>query len=248
MSIQLVTRARSAGVLITPREVFERKTVAALSETAGTAGNRAVVDELPGGGVGEIELTPIVEWMLDRGGDFRRYSQSVLLSVPATLDQVTLTLAMQAVLDHHDILRAGIRATHHPESARRMDVAPVGTVRAETVVRHVSLGGSAAETVSTELDAALGRLDPEAGVMVQAVLLDTDGADSKGPAEPETVATGSAPSGDGRCFLANPDPRSCTCLCAGAVRRRPVTCSGRNLDASMGTWPRRRRARAGSGR
>ncbi len=37
MSIQLVTRARSAGVLITPREVFERKTVAALSETAGTA-------------------------------------------------------------------------------------------------------------------------------------------------------------------------------------------------------------------
>ena len=175
MSIQLVTRARSAGVLITPREVFERKTVAALSETAGTAGNRAVVDELPGGGVGEIELTPIVEWMLDRGGDFRRYSQSVLLSVPATLDQVTLTLAMQAVLDHHDILRAGIRATHHPESARRMDVAPVGTVRAETVVRHVSLGGSAAETVSTELDAALGRLDPEAGVMVQAVLLDTDG-------------------------------------------------------------------------
>ncbi|MCJ0946757.1 amino acid adenylation domain-containing protein [Rhodococcus sp. ARC_M8] len=175
MSIQLVTRARSAGVLITPREVFERKTVAALSETAGTAGNRVVVDELPGGGVGEIELTPIVEWMLDRGGDFRRYSQSVLLSVPATLDEVTLTLAMQAVLDHHDILRAGIRATHHPESARRMDVAPVGTVRAETVVRHVSLGGSAAETVSTELDAALGRLDPEAGVMVQAVLLDTDG-------------------------------------------------------------------------
>jgi amino acid adenylation domain-containing protein/non-ribosomal peptide synthase protein (TIGR01720 family) len=175
MSIQLVTRARSAGVLITPREVFERKTVAALSETAGTAGNRVVVDELPGGGVGEIELTPIVEWMLDRGGDFRRYSQSVLLSVPATLDEVTLTLAMQAVLDHHDILRAGIRATHHPESARRMDVAPVGTVRAETVVRHGSLGGSAAETVSTELDAALGRLDPEAGVMVQAVLLDTDG-------------------------------------------------------------------------
>ncbi len=141
MSIQLVTRAKSAGVLITPREVFERKTVAALSETAGTAGNRVVVDELPGGGVGEIELTPIVEWMLDRGGDFRRYSQSVLLAVPATLDEVTLTLAMQAVLDHHDILRAGIRATHHPESARRMDVAPVGTVRAETVVRHVSLGG-----------------------------------------------------------------------------------------------------------
>ena len=248
MSIQLVTRARSAGVLITPREVFERKTVAALSETAGTAGNRAVVDELPGGGVGEIELTPIVEWMLDRGGDFRRYSQSVLLSVPATLDQVTLTLAMQAVLDHHDILRAGIRATHHPESARRMDVAPVGTVRAETVVRHVSLGGSAAETVSTELDAALGRLDPGGRCDGAGSPARHRRADSKGPAEPETVATGSAPSGDGRCFLANPDPRSCTCLCAGAVRRRPVTCSGRNLDASMGTWPRRRRARAGSGR
>ncbi|MGF0248160.1 amino acid adenylation domain-containing protein, partial [Rhodococcus erythropolis] len=175
MSIQLVTRAKSAGVLISPREVFERKTVAALSETAGTSGGHAVLDELPGGGVGEIELTPIAEWMLDRGGDFRRYSQSVLLAVPATLDEVTLTQAMQAVLDHHDILRAGIRATLHPESARRMDVAPAGTVRAETVVRHASLEGAAAETVSAELDAALGRLDPETGVMVQAVLLDTDG-------------------------------------------------------------------------
>ncbi|MBT1258472.1 amino acid adenylation domain-containing protein, partial [Rhodococcus erythropolis] len=175
MSIQLVTRAKSAGVLISPREVFERKTVAALSETAGTSGGHAVLDELPGGGVGEIELTPIAEWMLDRGGDFRRYSQSVLLAVPATLDEVTLTQAMQAVLDHHDILRAGIRATLHPESARRMDVAPAGTVRAETVVRHVSLEGAAAEKVSAELDAALGRLDPETGVMVQAVLLDTDG-------------------------------------------------------------------------
>ncbi|MFE5879253.1 amino acid adenylation domain-containing protein, partial [Rhodococcus sp. NPDC056506] len=179
MSIQLVTRAKSAGVLVTPREVFERKTVTALAETAGTAGNRVVLDELPGGGVGEIELTPIVKWMLDRGGDFRRYSQSVLLSVPATLDEDTLTQAMQAVLDHHDILRAGLRVALHPESVKRMDVEPAGAVRSPTVVHRVHLDGAVAETVSTALGAALDRLDPGTGVMVQAVLFDPDGSGRK---------------------------------------------------------------------
>ncbi|WP_235169537.1 amino acid adenylation domain-containing protein [Rhodococcus erythropolis] len=179
MSIQLVTRAKSAGVLITPREVFELKTVTALAETAGMAGNRVVLDELPGGGVGEIELTPIMKWMIDRGGDFRRYSQSVLLTIPAAVDEGTLTRAIQVVVDHHDVLRSSLRASSPPDSVRRMDVAPPGAVRAQTLVHRMRVDSVVAQTVSTALDAALDRLDPEAGVMVQAVLLDTDAHDEK---------------------------------------------------------------------
>ena len=43
MSIQLVTRAKAAGVVITPRDVFERKTVAALAEVADRGGRRDAV-------------------------------------------------------------------------------------------------------------------------------------------------------------------------------------------------------------
>ncbi len=76
--------------------------------------------------------------------------------------------------------------------------------------------------------------------MVQAVLLDTDGQIQKDRQSRKRlllVAHHLVTDGVSWRILI---PRSCTCLCAGAVRRRPVTCSGRNLDASMGTWPRRR--------
>ncbi|WP_435593887.1 phosphopantetheine-binding protein, partial [Nocardia sp. bgisy118] len=55
MSIQLVARAKAAGVVISPREVFEHKTVAGLAQVAVSAGVGApVLEELPGGGVGEV--------------------------------------------------------------------------------------------------------------------------------------------------------------------------------------------------
>ena len=70
MSIQVVARARAAGVVISPRDVFERKTVAGLAEVAVLAGAAPRVPELPGGGVGEVAVTPIVAWLFAHGGGF----------------------------------------------------------------------------------------------------------------------------------------------------------------------------------
>ncbi|MFD7010512.1 amino acid adenylation domain-containing protein, partial [Rhodococcus jostii] len=167
MSIQLVTRAKGAGILISPREVFERKTVAGLAAAAGTEDGTVVLDELPGGGIGEIPLTPIVRWMLARGGDFRRYSQSALFTLPATVDERTLTEALQAVLDRHDLLRARLYRTSRTEEGWSMEVQAEGSVRATTVLRRGRM-----DDVGAELDSALHRLDPESGVMMQAVWLD----------------------------------------------------------------------------
>ncbi|MFC0449395.1 amino acid adenylation domain-containing protein, partial [Rhodococcus jostii] len=167
MSIQLVTRAKAAGVLISPRDVFERRTVSGLAEIAGSGDGTVVLEELPGGGVGEIPLTPIVRWMLGRGGDFRRYSQSALFTVPATLDEETLAAALQAVLDRHDLLRARLYRTSGTDEGWSMEVPAEGSVRAAAILRR-----GRAEEVGAELDAALDRLDPESGVMMQAVWLD----------------------------------------------------------------------------
>ncbi|MFD5329947.1 phosphopantetheine-binding protein, partial [Streptomyces sp. NPDC127092] len=61
MSIQLVARAKAAGLILSPRDVFERRTVAGLAEVAHYERADAVVlEELPGGGVGPVPLTPVV--------------------------------------------------------------------------------------------------------------------------------------------------------------------------------------------
>ncbi len=116
--------------------MFERKTVAGLAATAGTDDEAVVLDELPGGGIGEIVLTPIVRWMLARGGDFRRYAQSVLFTLPATMTEGTLTQALQAVLDRHDVLRARLYRTSSTQPGWSMEVQGEGSVRAATVLRR----------------------------------------------------------------------------------------------------------------
>ena len=103
MSIQLVSRARNAGLVITPRVVFQRQTVEAISEVA-----VAVVEALPGvddPGHGRLPLTPIMHALNERGGFVRRFSQSMVVRVPGDLGEGALLPALQAVIDRHAILR-----------------------------------------------------------------------------------------------------------------------------------------------
>ena len=105
MSMQLVTRARHAGLALSPRDVFIHKTPAGLAAGAEpeTPQADAEVDDV---GVGDVPLTPIMRWLEERGGLTGRLSQSMVLRVPADLGLEALTTAVQALLDHHDMLRA----------------------------------------------------------------------------------------------------------------------------------------------
>src|SRR6202022_674444 len=81
VSIQLVSRARKAGLALTPRAVFEHQTVAGLAGAAGVIGEPWGV----GAGIatGGLAPTPIMRWLLERGGPLDRFNQSMLLQVPA---------------------------------------------------------------------------------------------------------------------------------------------------------------------
>ncbi|MEU5540465.1 condensation domain-containing protein, partial [Streptomyces sp. NPDC020362] len=172
MSIQLVSRARAAGLVITPGQVFEHRTAAGLALVAETAED-APVPALPAGsGTGRVPATPIVHWLRERGGPVGRFHQSVLLHTPAGLTGERLTAALQVLLDHHDALRA--RLVRDDDWA--LDVPEPGTVSAAALIRRVEWADAAAEAVRTavaaEADAAAGRLDPDAGVMLRAVWFD----------------------------------------------------------------------------
>src|SRR5262249_43413270 len=106
MSIQLVSRARQAGVLITPRAVVEHKTVAGLAGVAGSAAaGSAAVPLAHDDGIGALPATPIMRWLCELGGPIDRFNQAMLLQVPAGLRGEDLCAALQAVLEHHDALR-----------------------------------------------------------------------------------------------------------------------------------------------
>ncbi|MET0316098.1 MAG: amino acid adenylation domain-containing protein, partial [Rhodococcus fascians] len=84
VSIQLVSRARARGISFTPRDVFERKSVAALAEVATVMSETTdvpVVEELPGGGLGPLALTPIMKSILEGPGGFSRFAQSVAVTL-----------------------------------------------------------------------------------------------------------------------------------------------------------------------
>ncbi|RLK54869.1 non-ribosomal peptide synthetase [Actinokineospora cianjurensis] len=152
ISIQLVSRARAEGLRFSPRDVFERRTVARIAEVA-AAPAPAVVST----GTGQVPLTPIMRELLGRGGPITRVSQARLLVAPDGLTPDGLTSAIQSVVDTHDILRARL-------TGDALDVRPAGSVRADAVVRRVEGTDFAAEAAR-----AYAELDPAAGEMLRIV-------------------------------------------------------------------------------
>ena len=195
VSIQLVSRARRAGLSITPRMVFQHQTVEALAAAAGVVAEPAAsaLSEADRArlAVGVLPATPIMLWLQERGGPLDGFSQSMLLRVPAGLAQEHLTAALAAVLDHHDALR--LRLTLVPQDRTspdrdglsetasaaewQLEVMPPGSVAASACLRRIDVAGIDDDAalrglIAAEAEAAERRLSPTSGTMVQAVWFD----------------------------------------------------------------------------
>ncbi|HEV7786357.1 MAG TPA: amino acid adenylation domain-containing protein, partial [Thermoanaerobaculia bacterium] len=108
LSIQITTRAKRAGLVITPRLLFQHPTVARLAEAAG------VVEEPRGelaAASGPLPLTPIQRWFFAGDPlDPHHYNQAVLL---ATVPQLApaLAAALNLLRRRHDALRLRFHRT-----------------------------------------------------------------------------------------------------------------------------------------
>ncbi|MFG2882787.1 amino acid adenylation domain-containing protein [Streptomyces sp. NPDC048297] len=176
-SIQVVSRARARGVEVTPREVFQNRTVAELARVAAGRGRAAeVLEELAGGGVGFVPLSPVTTYLLELGGGFGRFTMSTVADLPVGIDEAGLVATLSAVWDRHDLLRSRLLDDG-------MEVAPPGSVDLAPLIHRVAADGSWDDAwyaaAERELGAATGRLDPAAGVMARFVWFDA-GADVPG--------------------------------------------------------------------
>ncbi|GDY58179.1 hypothetical protein SVIO_088020 [Streptomyces violaceusniger] len=168
LSIQLVSRARQEGLLLTPRQIFQHQTPAALT-TAATH----IPTTTPArheNGTGTLPATPIMRDLFERGGPFTTYHQSVLLTVPANLDPQRLATALQTVIDHHDILRLTLNSA---EDGGELRIPPPGSINAANLLHHADLTDhpDIPTAITEHQTTAQTRLDPAHGIMLQAVHL-----------------------------------------------------------------------------
>ncbi|GAA2084311.1 hypothetical protein GCM10009801_45360 [Streptomyces albiaxialis] len=178
-SIQLVSRALRADLLITAQDVFTHRTPAALAAVAQAAGSAAAREVVgTGDGVGDLAPTPIVHWLRGLaapvGAPVDGFHQAVVVHTPAGASLPTLTRALQAVLDHHDALR--MRLLHEDSGAWTLRIAEPGAVFARDLLSRTGISSldeeAVGEVVTGSAVAARQRLAPREGVMAQAVWFD----------------------------------------------------------------------------
>ncbi|GAA3192298.1 amino acid adenylation domain-containing protein [Actinocorallia longicatena] len=166
IAIQLVNLARRRSLRLSPREVFVHRTPAALSGILTPQATAA--PEAPSDGVGEVMPMPIVQRLSELGGPIGRHNQAELLRTPPGLTAEGVSALLAALTARHDALRLRL---HRPSPLLwSLEATATGPGARVTVVD--TAGRDLAELVAAESDAAAGRLDPDAGQVLEAVLFD----------------------------------------------------------------------------
>lgn len=157
LSMQVVARARAAGVLCRPRDVFIEQTVSRLAAVAEVSGGEAyVADE----GLGTVAVTPIMHWLRDVDGPIVEFNQTLVIQVPSSVLQDDVVIVLQALLDRHPSLRLRLQDNDGDWS---LLVPEAGAVDARDRLHVVD------ELSDEALVAARTALDPATGSMLSAV-------------------------------------------------------------------------------
>ncbi|WP_156675154.1 non-ribosomal peptide synthetase, partial [Mycobacterium sp. E2989] len=153
-SMQVVTRARAAGLTCRTRDIFVEQTVARLARVVGVAdGDAGVTDE----GTGDLPATPIIRWLQGVDGPVDQFNQTMVVEAPAGVGEADAVAVLQALLDRHAMLRLRVDANWS------LTVPEAGAVRAADNLRAVDALSDAS------VAAARSRLSPADGVMLSAL-------------------------------------------------------------------------------
>ncbi|MGY5134317.1 amino acid adenylation domain-containing protein, partial [Streptomyces nigrescens] len=172
LSMQLASRARHAGLAFTSRDVFECRTPERLARLAAPSPLPHSDRSPAADGVGGVEWTPVMR-MLGDGAVGAGFAQWVVVGAPSDCAEDVLTAGLAALVDAHDMLRVRV------ESGRLVVGEPGSVDPSGLVTRVEAAGRSLDEVVQDAARRAVERLDPTAGVVVQAVWVD-EGPDRLG--------------------------------------------------------------------
>jgi amino acid adenylation domain-containing protein/non-ribosomal peptide synthase protein (TIGR01720 family) len=165
LSIQVVSLARRRGLALRSKDLFLHQTVAALAARVGVADDE-VVEDAPV--VGAVPLTPIQHWFFDTHPRApHHFNQSMLVEVPAEVDEAALGAALNALLVRHDALRMTFERTADGWKAENL---PVDAV--DLPLRHSFVEDAELTEVADRLHAGF---DLATGPLFTAMLFDAGG-------------------------------------------------------------------------
>ncbi|MEB4212375.1 non-ribosomal peptide synthetase, partial [Mycobacterium sp. 94-17] len=160
-SMQVVARARVAGLVCRPRDIFAEQTVAGVARVVTMAGFAdgagAMVDE----GVGPVAATPIMHWLNDIGGPVDQFNQTMVVQAPPGVTRADVIDVLQALLDHHAMLR--LYADKGGSGEWSLMARESGAVDAGGCLHTVDV------LTDDAVASARSRLNPAAGVMFSAL-------------------------------------------------------------------------------
>ena len=157
LSIQVVARAREAGLALTPVQLFQHQTIARLAPQAQPAAAVAAPEE-SGPPSGPVPLLPVQRWFLEQHPDgTHHFNQVHLLEVPRRLAPGLLAAAARLVVERHDAprlrFRRGAGGGWQQRLAERAVIA-AGDGAAAAGVHQVSLAALPGERWRAALEAA----------------------------------------------------------------------------------------------
>ncbi|WP_425471110.1 amino acid adenylation domain-containing protein [Saccharothrix variisporea] len=151
LGIQVVTKARAAGLVLTSRDIFAHQTVAALAPH--------VTRDLPpdadqGPVTGDAPLTPIQRWFLGTGATL--FEQSLVVDLDFDVSREALDDAVAALVEHHDALRMRFEADRQvnrpvgcPEPLLRAEL--VGPRSVRLAAHHLVVDGVSWRVLAEDL-------------------------------------------------------------------------------------------------
>lgn len=164
VALTLVQAARRRGLVMRARLMLECNNIRELAAAIDSGADGDAPAPLTGDRYGEVPPAPIMTWLYEYG-NFRRFTHNVLIRLPEHVSTSRVEQILQVVLDRHDMLRAVL---DDADREYRLTTRPPGAVRAHDVLTVVD--ASAHEALAGEVAAALDRIDPTSGSMVQAVV------------------------------------------------------------------------------
>ncbi len=137
LSIQVVSRANARGISLTPRQLFQYRTLSELAAAAGNGASARVEPELSG----TVPLTPIQSRFFDADvEEAHHFNQSLLLELAIGMKAAPVFRSLLALTRHHGALR--LRFVREGGERRQR----IGA-EDEAAVHRIDFGG-------------LGRIDP----------------------------------------------------------------------------------------
>ena len=161
LAMRVVARARAAGLVCRPRDIFVEQNVARLA---------GVVQEVAGPsdeGLGTVVATPIMHWLHSMGGPVDEFNQTTVVQAPDGATEADVVTLLQALLDRHAMLR--VRVEDNGAGGWSLQVPEPGSADARACLRTVDVLSEEAAI------AARSQLNPAAGVMLSALWVASTG-------------------------------------------------------------------------